>query len=323
MVLEAKYPFIRDDLFLIARVYEEIDEDQDEYNDDEDYKYENFDEDEANNIAINRILMKTFRKRRNPDIYEGKQELLIQKINSETGEIEIEDKIICIHTDVMKMSVNKIVEQSNDVDSFIEEKFKALKSLVTGMAKAGIEIFQINGYIDQSLTITNQFTSFLLRFIAKLDIKYIALILARIEQQCVVNGQLHESSVIANLKILEPLINFDFRLSKDTSASFIESIISYILDFYPKFLFSHPNEWIRIYTAVNPEAPKFEEYELLFNDNNLNVRLAIKKNQNTKKAYPNHFEDLSHLNHLNIGGNPREVEKYKKHLKNTKNIDYI
>ncbi|MCP4763844.1 MAG: hypothetical protein GY870_18880, partial [archaeon] len=178
-VLEEKFRFIRDDVFLIARVNAET----------------------------------------------GRQQLVMRKvrIDPDTKEerIEFEDAIDCIHTAVMDIPMQKFTDLKNDVDaqedfykktlnirSSIalqvinlepEEKFKAFKSWVAGIAEAGSEAFHIQANIEKEGNLLAPISGRLLGFMAKVDSDLIPQLLLKIEKNCIFEGEMHEASLIANL----------------------------------------------------------------------------------------------------------------------------
>lgn len=50
------------------------------------------------------------------DLNTGKQNLILQKINLKTGEVEFEDKIACIHTAVTNISTKEFEDYQNKTD---------------------------------------------------------------------------------------------------------------------------------------------------------------------------------------------------------------
>ncbi len=182
-IFEAKFPFIREDVFLIARVNAET----------------------------------------------GRQHLVMQKIDLNTGKVEIEDKIVCIHTAIMDIPVKEFAELHNNIVSqeelqknilnirsseeldeielTPEEHFKALKSWVAGIAEAGLNSFSIQDEIDKSLNLMYPIVNFIMRFLIKVDNSFIFEYLSKIERECRFEGERHDTSLIANLiPILDILV---------------------------------------------------------------------------------------------------------------------
>jgi Leucine-rich repeat (LRR) protein len=173
--MEEKIKFLRDDIFLIARIDEKT----------------------------------------------GKQTLVMQKINKELDIIEIEDSIECIHTAVAFISVEDFANLKNDVDGKEElfnetlnirstenlreivlepeEKFKAFKSWVFGIAEAGYNAFKLQSAIEDYGNLMYPIASKLLLFMAKADKKFIPSYLDKIQRDCMFEGVKHKSSLIANL----------------------------------------------------------------------------------------------------------------------------
>jgi len=154
----------------------------------------------------------------------GQQQLIIQKRNPITNEIEIEDKIICIHTVICDITPEYIEEglrnggfqkeilrirtkeQLKEINLDPVEKFKAFKSWVAGISDAGLDAFKIQAELDKLSNIIYPITYPLLKFMIKVDPEFIFEYLDKIEKECVFEGVLHEVSLIANLEpILEAL----------------------------------------------------------------------------------------------------------------------
>ena len=288
MVLEAKYSFIRDDVFLIARVYE-------------------------GNESIDEV--ESFYNGRD---FTGKQLLIMHKIDLKTGEIEIEDRISCIHTSVMNISAEQFEDLYDDIDFqkdiynraldirsseqlreirlSIEEKFKAFKSWVAGIAEVGLKAFEIQDEIDNNLDLMYPIASFLLHFMIKADTKFIPMFLSKIERQCVYNGETHFPSLNANLNILIKIIINNLDDDEENvlylSEEEIDSIISYILVLSPKFLISCPHLYIREMIAANPFAAKCIEYRSMFSDSNCVVREYVLNNSEASINFPIEYKEL-------------------------------
>ena len=151
----------------------------------------------------------------------GKQKLIMQKINLETNEVEFEDYIDCIHTVVTDISPDqfkKIHEDSETQEKLLkktlfirssenlreieltsEEKFKALKSWVAGIAEFGLSALKVQFEIENSANLVFPIINRLFRFITKADPKFIYQYLSKIERECKFEGVNHKSSLIANL----------------------------------------------------------------------------------------------------------------------------
>ncbi len=160
------------------------------------------------------------------DTETGKQKLTLQKINLKTREIESEDRIDCIHTAITEISTEEFENYQNDADVqerldkntlnirsserlteinlTPEEKFASFKSWTAGIAEAGMNAFHIQDEIDKNLNLMYPISSFIFRFMAKVDSDFIPEYLMKIERDCMFEGTRHESSFIANtIPILE------------------------------------------------------------------------------------------------------------------------
>ncbi|MCP4762862.1 MAG: hypothetical protein GY870_13870, partial [archaeon] len=166
----------------------------------------------------------------------GRQELVMQKINPETKEVEIEDYIECIHTAVMDITPEEFMELENNIDAqeeifkktlnirwsedprtinlTPEEHFKAFKSWVAGIAEAGVDAFEIQDEIDRNLNLMYPIVHFIMQFLVKCDPELISEYLVKIERECRFEGETHIPSLIANLKIL-----FEYFVSMDDEIS--------------------------------------------------------------------------------------------------------
>ena len=156
----------------------------------------------------------------------GKQELVMQKINLVTNEVELEDSINCIHTAITDISTEEFEDYENDTDAqeninkktleirssedleeinlTPEEKFKALKSWCAGIVEAGSNAFLIQDDIDKNLDLLYPISHFLMRFMIEADHEFLPEFIAKIERECMFEGVRHESSFIANtIPILE------------------------------------------------------------------------------------------------------------------------
>ena len=159
----------------------------------------------------------------------GKQQLILQKINLKTNEVEFEDEIECIHTAITQISTEEFEDYQNDADTqkhmnkkileirsseglteinlTPEEKFKAFKSWTAGITEAGLNAFRIQDEIDKSLDLLYPISQFLMKFMIKADSDFIQQYLAKIERDCMFEGFRHESSFIANsIPILEIIL---------------------------------------------------------------------------------------------------------------------
>lgn len=178
-LLEAKFPFIRDDIFLVAQV----------------------------------------------EVETGKQTLRMQYVNLATRKILLEDALDCIHAAICDIPVNKFAEVSDredfeekilqirsseqlkEINLAPEEKFLAFKSWVAGIAEAGMNAFEIQGEIDAAARLQYPITNRLLRFLARVDSKFISTYMDYVDRNASHEGVRHRAYLVASLlPILEGLV---------------------------------------------------------------------------------------------------------------------
>lgn len=160
----------------------------------------------------------------------GKQKLIMEKIDAKTEEAIIHDEIDCIHTAICDIPIEDFTYLKNRADSnellhfeqniihmrssenlkeinlSIKEKFKALVSWVAGIAEAGLDAFQIQAEIDNSIHLIYQISNKLMHFMIRAYPDFIPDFLEYVEKNCYHQGILHDSCLIANLiPILEVL----------------------------------------------------------------------------------------------------------------------
>ncbi len=151
----------------------------------------------------------------------GKQNLVMQKIDLETNEVEFEDSIDCIHTVVTDISTEEFVDYHNDahvkehiyyktleirssqnlkeINLTPKEKYVALKSWVAGIADSGSDAFRIQNEIENMGSLAYPISNFLLKFMIKIDSKYINEYISKIERECVYEGVKSESFIFMSL----------------------------------------------------------------------------------------------------------------------------
>ena len=211
----------------------------------------------------------------------GEQKLVMQKINLETNEVEFEDFIDCIHTAVTEIHPETFEDFHNDahVKEFIynktleirsseelteinltpEEKFKALTSWVAGIAEAGLNAFKIQGYIDGALGIIYPISSFLMRFLVKIDPDFIHQFLFLIEKECMFEGKAHDASIISNLIPIVEMITLEWQYPKKINVQDITEettkIVDAILDLNPPInLFNHKDYYPNFLFGASPKS---------------------------------------------------------------------
>jgi hypothetical protein len=180
----------------------------------------------------------------------GKQKLLMEHFDPETGKILLHDEIDCIHTAVQDISVEDFNDAKKDKEFYEkimeirsseqvkiihlanEEKFKAMKSWVAGIAEAGMEAFRIQTEIE----IANQFaypiTDKLLYFLIRVDPKFIPSYLRKMEQEGMFEGVKHEGFVISKLLPIMHMLFMDL-VSHQGMSEIGRKVLAMVLDTEP------------------------------------------------------------------------------------------
>ncbi|MCP4760418.1 MAG: hypothetical protein GY870_01470 [archaeon] len=162
----------------------------------------------------------------------GKQQLVMRKYNAVTNELEIEDAIDCIHTAIADISFDEFEDIEEDpqgleflykkslnirssealeiIDLVPEEKFKALKSWVAGIAEAGKDAFRLESDIELEGNLIYPIAGKLLQFMVRIDSDYIYEYLEKVERECRFEGELHEASLMASLMPILAMLYEDF-----------------------------------------------------------------------------------------------------------------
>ncbi len=169
--LEARFPFIRDDILLVAQV----------------------------------------------DARSGKQRLLVQQVDPETGKVLRQTSIDCIHVAVCDATGDELDNEAQrreleeaslhirsseyltEIHLAPEEKFAAFKSWAAGIAEAGMDSFHIQEEIDAAARLQFPVTIPLMQFLAGVDIKFLLQYLEFVEQASHHAGARHEAFIMASL----------------------------------------------------------------------------------------------------------------------------
>ncbi len=200
---EQKFPFIRDDILLIVRVYQKT----------------------------------------------GEQELILQKINLETGNIELESSIPYIHTVSSKWDLYEIEPSP-------EEKFKTIKEDIDEIVEAGADAMQILGEFDRNQNLMYPITNFIMQFRARINPNFILEYLSKIERECRFEGEIHILSLITRLKPIT-LAFYTTTYENDPIYSLEE------LDYFIEKIFDL-NLPIEVYVNIFPSDVRSEILELSF-----------------------------------------------------------
>lgn len=282
------------------------------------------------------------------DINQGTQKLVMQKINLANDSVIFQESIDCIHVAVVDITPedfhdyqrygesqenlhNKSLylrssEQLTEIKLDPEEKFKAFKSWVAGIAEAGYDAFRIQGEIEQQAHLQYPIQDRLMRFVARAYPEFIYDYLAKIEKECVYEGAKHESSLIANLIPLLKNLRLGLTYSKNYKVD-LDKLVFHIYEMCPsKKLFSHESGFLELILnnpgiefseicrnfdlfemddykinqilAANPEAANFEVYKKFFEEQHKHFRPVVATNP--KAVDFEEFELLFEDRNLNV-----------------------
>ncbi|MHA1729843.1 MAG: hypothetical protein ACTSWY_14100 [Promethearchaeota archaeon] len=220
----------------------------------------------------------------------GKQEVEFQKIDLKTGQVEIRDKIRCIHTAICNIPMNKFKDtiKKKDFNNEMlrirsseglrrinlapEEKFKALKSWVGGIAEAGMDAFKIQEEIEKANRFFIPLANKLMQFMLKVEKGFIYNYLDKIERECQFEGIKHEASMIA---CLLPVLKF-ITSGKANNIEF-QKILSAIFTINPPLkLFTKNKNFLHFLRF--PIAVKMQNFDKLFYNSDFYVRATIADN---------------------------------------------
>jgi hypothetical protein len=152
----------------------------------------------------------------------GRQNLIMKHLDK-NGDLLFSDKIPCIHTAIVDIHADKLqstlseddgiknilnarsIDDLHEVDLSNDEKFKAFKSWVAGIAEAGVNSIVIQQEIEEYAKFMYPIMNFILGFLVKAKPEFFEIFLENVEKQCKYNGTIHKSSLWANLL---PFIQF-------------------------------------------------------------------------------------------------------------------
>jgi hypothetical protein len=158
----------------------------------------------------------------------GKQILRMIQVDLNTNGIPrilLKNDMECIHTAVSNISfeefdnikdedelkVDLLKARSSEnlkiINLDLDEKFKAFKSWVAGIAEAGLDSFQIQSEIEELNDFVYPITDALLYFMIQVDSDFIPMYLLKMEKEAVYEGVRHEPYVISKLL---PIFNILF-----------------------------------------------------------------------------------------------------------------
>ncbi|MHA1730269.1 MAG: leucine-rich repeat domain-containing protein [Promethearchaeota archaeon] len=288
------------------------------------------------------------------DTETGKQKLVMQKLNPETKEVVLEDKIDCVHTAVSEIPISDFSEVVSDenfekrvlnvtsseklweINLDIDEKFKAFKSWVAGIAEAGTDAFKIQTEIDIAAKQMYPLAERILRFMAMADSFFIPEFLLKVAQECVYEGVRHDVCLIANFTPILEMLIYDPLSGKPKpdlkNWEYIEEDNIYYLNGYRQILsvMFDLNIPLRLFTQNSrfigflrlPDAVKIPNFRDAFYHSDPRVRKAVALNSEAVD-----FEDFNNFlfykSEPNIlvrraaTKNPNSMKIYKTILKNS------
>ncbi|MHA1394778.1 MAG: hypothetical protein ACTSRZ_14840, partial [Promethearchaeota archaeon] len=301
-------------------------------------------------------------------VIDNKQKLIIYKKDLKNNEIIDKKELNCIHVAVQKLSLEEFKEKINNEDFkkeilnirsserlrkiklSPEERFKAFRSWVAGIAEAGNNAIRLQYDIEHAANLQYPISSFLLKSLCALKKDFFYDFLEYIRRFCIKEGVLHKPCVTANAKLLlDNLFNssdlqymnfYSFKLWLEKKDNYEK--VKQIIDLAPyveiflenqKFYFIlslkeaaklegftnlilKRDFIIQSIIASNPSAPDFDQFKFLIkNDNHFLVRRAVASNPNAVKfkEYKNLFHDDEWEVRKAIAANPNTVkfEEYK------------
>ncbi|MBD3350010.1 MAG: hypothetical protein GF364_00810, partial [Candidatus Lokiarchaeota archaeon] len=232
----------------------------------------------------------------------GREKLIMQYINPETDWIMLEEKITCIHTAICDISANKLQSNANSEDFYsnilelrssehleeinlsAEEKFKALKSWVAGIAEAGLEAIHIQSQIESYARLMYPLADKILKFLVKIDPIWIFEIINKIERNCIYEGVKYDSYIIVNLI---PLLKKAHYLTQDLQNELIRRVFDLLEDasYYtnPKY----PELWSLL---SYDEAIHLKNFESLFSIDNIKIKKILSMNEAVLPKYLHYLQ---------------------------------
>lgn len=174
-----KYPFIYDDIFLIAEV--------------------------EKSTGKQWLVMQKVEQRTGRVLLEDR----IRCIHTAVTDINIDEFEERIQDDEFETDMLKIRSSENlrEVNLAIEEKFFAFKSWTEGIAEAGMNAISIQENIERFGNLIHPIANRLFKFLLKAKATFLMNFLEKIERECVFEGEYHRPSVNANLlKLLDIII---------------------------------------------------------------------------------------------------------------------
>ncbi len=178
-LLEARYPFLRNDVFLIAQVNAETGKQTLRMEKIDPYSGKTLIEDELD--CIHTVVF----------------DIPLSDLTELIDKPEFPEELILIRSS----------EQLNQIHLSPEEKFIAFRSWVGGIAEEGMQAFEIQEDIETVTHLLYPITSSLLRFLARVDTCFIIKYLEYIDRKAAYEGIRHNTYLIACLlPIIEGLV---------------------------------------------------------------------------------------------------------------------
>lgn len=169
--LSAKYPFIFDDIYLIAQVNK--------------------------STGRQMLIMQKIDQRTNRVLLEDRIECIHTAITNITLE-EFEDKVAeeGFEEEMLNLRSSENVRR---IELVPEEKFFAFNSWVQGIAEAGVNAVSIQENIEHYAHLANPISRRLFNFLLRSKIEFVQEFLSQIERYCHFEGEYHKPSINANL----------------------------------------------------------------------------------------------------------------------------
>jgi hypothetical protein len=209
-----------------------------------------------------------------------------------------------------------------DVNLSFDDKFFAFKSWVQGIAEAGMDALLVQSEIENSLSQQMPISQFLCKNLIFANPSFIPEFLVRIEKECRYEGIFHKPSLRANLIILISALS-DIIIKKYKSVQsnvwqekiaeslLIDSLIDIVeLDCELIFQYSEDNNEIRCFLAERPEFTRFDEYHNFFTDPNYSIRQCVAMNPSSMELpeYTALIRDENVLVRWGVARNPNAVK---------------
>ncbi len=180
--LEARYPFLRDDIFLVAQVNVRTGRQR---------------------LLLQQVDQTTgtiLREESLDCIHVAVCDTSADEVDNEVPRLELEEASLHIRSS----------EKMTEINLSPEEKFIAFQSWVSGIAEAGMDAFHIQEEIDTAARLQVPIATTILRFLAGVDISYLFQYLEYVERAATYAGVRHDNFLIASLlPILEILNQLD------------------------------------------------------------------------------------------------------------------